>query len=264
MSALAATTTSLPTSRAFLTSLLTTLSSPHDLPPTTEELSTATTTTLTRKPTLLTLHALFPTSLLPALDLLDRHLITRLVYNAQPSHSGVEESEEAEAGRVRDGSEVPGNSRRVVYYVKSNTQSSRSSRYGRHGDTTEVYYEVRTQAWSCSCAAFAFATFNGSAAFTPVYQNCDDCEDYGHAREDEDVEMLDAPATAEDGGIGEGADGQGQWDWGGLMLGEEEVLICKHLLACVLSERWDIAGGMVEEREVGKEEMAGWAAGWGG
>lgn len=42
---------------------------------------------------------------------------------------------------------------------------------------------------------------------------------------------------------------------------EEEGVVCKHLLACVLAER---IGGYVEEREVVREEMAGWAAGWGG
>jgi len=45
-----------------------------------------------------------------------------------------------------------------------------------------------------------------------------------------------------------------------MMLGEEDVPLCKHLLACVLVERWR----GVEERVVGREEMAGWAAGWGG
>ena len=46
--------------------------------------------------------------------------------------------------------------------------------------------------------------------------------------------------------------------------GGGEVPLCKHLLASLLAERWDVIGGLVEEREVGREEMAGWAAGWGG
>ena len=71
--------------------------------------------------------------------------------------------------------------------------------------------------------------------------------------------MLDAPEC--DDGIREKEKG---WQWGGLMLGEEDIPLCKHLLACVLSERWDVAGGMVEERQAGREEIAGWAAGWGG
>lgn len=61
-------------------------------------------------------------------------------------------------------------------------------------------------------------------------------------------------------------DGHAHEWWGGLMRGErgEEVPLCKHLLACVLAERWEVGRGMVGERGVGREEMAGWAAGWGG
>ena len=40
--------------------------------------------------------------------------------------------------------------------------------------------------------------------------------------------------------------------------------MCKHLLACVFVERCKgLFGGFVEDREVGVEEAAGWAAGWG-
>lgn len=207
----------------------------------------------TQKPTLLTLHALFPILLLPALDLLDRHLITRLVFSQDFSHGGPENTE-AGAGRIRSESKR----QRVVYYVKSNAHNSNRSRYSRHGDAAEVNYEVRTQAWNCSCAAFAFAAFNGSAAWAPNYQSYGHYDGLCHAAE-EDEEMLDVP-ECDDGIREKGRD----WQWGGLMLGEEEIPLCKHLLGCVLSERWDVAGGMVEERQVGREEIAGWAAGWGG
>ena len=77
--------------------------------------------------------------------------------------------------------------------------------------------------------------------------------------------MLDIPepeeVLREDHGHGHEHD----W-WGGLMRVEEgeEVPLCKHLLACLLAERWEVVKGSVEERVVGREEMAGWAAGWGG
>ena len=63
---------------SFLTNLLATLS---DLPkpPLPEAGITSAKTTSPAKPYLLTLHALFPSTLLPALDLLDRRLITQLV-----------------------------------------------------------------------------------------------------------------------------------------------------------------------------------------
>ena len=122
-------------------------------------------------------------------------------------------------------------------------------------------YEVRTGAWNCTCAAFAFAAFN-NAGVTPRYEDCDDeFEGLGGndaVADEEDEEMLDVPEPKESSEWGKG------WWWGGLMRGTGEIPICKHLLACVLVERWDIAKGMIEEREVGREEMAGWAAGWGG
>ena len=76
----------------------------------------------------------------------------------------------------------------------------------------------------------------------------------------EDEMLLDA--EEEDGG-NERLEETEDWQWGGWMV-EADVPLCKHLLACVLAEHWSVSGGMVEEREVGREEMAGWAAGWGG
>lgn len=40
--------------------------------------------------------------------------------------------------------------------------------------------------------------------------------------------------------------------------------MCKHLLACIMVERWKGFGENVEERGVSVEELAGWGAGWGG
>lgn len=82
--------------------------------------------------------------------------------------------------------------------------------------------------------------------------------------------MLDVESRCDggDGRQGEGEDGREEerenWRWGGLMLGEEGVPVCKHLLACLLGERMGMGGEIVEERVVGREEFAGWAAGWGG
>ena len=93
-----------------------------------------------------------------------------------------------------------------------------------------AHYEVRVKGWSCSCPAFVFAAF---------------------------------PATMVERGCG-GADlrDRSQWSFGGLTLGSD-VPVCKHLLACVLVEHCGLFATFVEEREVGVEELAGWAAGWG-
>jgi hypothetical protein len=40
--------------------------------------------------------------------------------------------------------------------------------------------------------------------------------------------------------------------------------MCKHLLACILVERIEALKDYVEEKEASWEEIAGWAAGWGG
>lgn len=73
----------------------------------------------------LTLYALFEKELLPALDLLDRNLITRL-----------KTSETCK-----------------LYLVRS-AQPRTQQRY-EHVN----YYEVRLKAWSCSCPAFTFSAF---------------------------------------------------------------------------------------------------------
>ena len=52
--------------------------------------------------------------------------------------------------------------------------------------------------------------------------------------------------------------------FGGLMRGDDGMPVCKHLLACVLIERYGALKESIEERTVGKEEAAGWGAGWGG
>lgn len=52
-----------------------------------------------------------------------------------------------------------------------------------------------------------------------------------------------------------------EWEVGGLSvdgLDGGSVPVCKHLLACVLGEWWGgVLGRYVKEREVGREEMAG-------
>lgn len=80
---------------------------------------------------LITLHCVWPKDFLPALDLLDRRLVTSF--------------------------EVEG--RTALYYVRS-TQISRARYHGASATaTSSSHYEVRSSAWNCSCPAFAFAAF---------------------------------------------------------------------------------------------------------
>jgi hypothetical protein len=58
--------------------------------------------------------------------------------------------------------------------------------------------------------------------------------------------------------VGKGKDGE--WEFGGSSFDGREgegVPVCKHLVACLLGERWDLLGGYVREREVSREEMGG-------
>lgn len=80
-----------------------------------------------------TLHCIFPNELLPALDLLDRRLMTRF---------------------ERD-------NRTALYYVRS-TQTSQARRH-RSIPAVAHSYEVRLTAWNCGCPAFALAAFNAAA-----------------------------------------------------------------------------------------------------
>jgi hypothetical protein len=115
------------------------------------------------KSLLLTLHVLFPTEFLPALDLLDRNLITRLIVR--------EESKQDEGTAT---SEPP------VYFLRSAQQSSSTSRFR---DAMAIpYYEVRTRSWNCSCPAFAFSAFPAAAE--------DDFNEDDHAAGQEQLEWT--------------------------------------------------------------------------
>lgn len=101
------------------------------------------------------------------------------------------------------------------------------------------HYEVRLRGWNCTCPAFIFASFAALEDNDAVREGHNKCD------EDNNVDV-------------------GKF-FGGLVMGEgRDVPVCKHLLACLLVERGGGFEDFVEEREVGEDELAGWAAGWGG
>jgi len=59
-------------------------------------------------------------------------------------------------------------------------------------------------------------------------------------------------------------EGVGGMSFDGMDLGDGKdggVAMCKHLLACLLVERWGgVLGGYLKERKVGRNEMAGLGA----
>jgi hypothetical protein len=272
----------LPTPRALLTSLLNTLSTSPPQPRLTTDAKSTTKSEskatyslpnatdapsnplkslpANQKSLLATLHVLFPPpTLLQALDLLDRGLVTRVYISSPSSQQPQEEQEllvdssisasqqEEEEERAKDpGPEMMHAGRENTFYRVRSAQSHSRSRYHAHSAAGHaefpgggLVYTVRLRAWNCDCAAFAFA------AFPPVYPpsiHSGDYENYyGLDLEGEDV-----------GGL----------SFNGREGGEEGVPVCKHLLACLLAERWEgVLGSYVKERRVGREEGAGIAGG---
>ena len=167
-----------------------------------------------------TLHCIFPNEFLPALDLLDRRLVTRLI----PGKA-------ADAPRGAAGSVRPRSS--GAYYVRSSQPPSRS----RYLSSSRTSYEVRVKAWNCTCPAFAFSAFGGASLDSNVSSS-----------EGPQDHLMDSQADA----------------FGGLSLGDGVPPVCKHLLACVVAENCgDLLEDYVTELETSREELAGWATGWG-
>lgn len=238
-----------------------------------------------QRPLLATLHVLFPSLLLPALDLLDRGLVARLRLVAAPSgarggdrsHQGDADVDVSMDGDVRIMTDAAGardddeegrgggEASSCVYQVRSarnnnnnddrhhqkKLSSSRRARGGGGGGDV-VYYVVHTAAWSCTCAAFAFAAFP-----SPFPAAAPPSSGAAPAAEDEDERRQRRHEVV--GGWRFG----GYADYGGRDDGEHATPpCCKHLLACVLAERWEgVLGRYVDRRDVGREEMAGVFAG---
>ncbi|KAM7220533.1 hypothetical protein V8F06_004122 [Rhypophila decipiens] len=159
-------------------------------------------------------------------------------------------------------------------------------------------YIVRLEAWNCTCPAFAFtASFpihprstgqdgneqdddddrrdttgqeretTGDGAGVDQHHHQDSAEDEGErmdldpppAELDSDIIMQDGQPPLEAGNSQDTRDTLG-WTFGGLTLeqGGDCPPLCKHLLACLLAEKWnDALGQYVVERQVSKQEMAG-------
>ncbi|EFQ32912.1 hypothetical protein CGRA01v4_00633 [Colletotrichum graminicola] len=224
---------------------------------------------------LATLHVLFPSLVLPALDLLDRNLVTRVVPEpASPSGRGrggddpadpapahhrrsPERAHNAGAADAQRPStplssqdsphpqKVPRSSSAAFHLVRSlaSTMTRRNYAVATSASASTTYL-VRLDAWNCTCANFAFEAFPASAAIA------------GDVFEDE-IKGADADDDSNEGGMG----GMGGWQFGGLSLDgidSGDVPCCKHLLACLLSEQWgDELGKYVTEKRVSREEMAG-------
>ena len=164
-----------------------------------------------------------------------------------PNHPGAE----PQGGRFRD--------------ALANSNSSSSSKGKGSAARTGTYYEVRLDSWNCSCAAFAFSSFT-----------CLTKEDDGdHPPTKENAYSTAGAFQYEEEGITDDDSAEhtaAEWRFGGtrtltLPNATAGVPVCKHILAAVMARaapQLFVDGVHVNvKRELGKEEMAGWGAGWG-
>ncbi|KAF3000984.1 hypothetical protein E8E13_009440 [Curvularia kusanoi] len=270
----------LPSPRDFVTRLLASLPS---APPAGTEASPLRDAPEPVKKQLLSLQVLFPNEFLPALDVLDRRLISRFhignedanTSNATTTSTSDVHTSDAPTSLSETIVPEPSHSTTdTVHYVRS--AQHRASRFSASYDST-TSYEVRLRAWNCTCPAFAFAAFPALHPEPPLplyvapsvdtrpHPTATDEEDkYRDGGRDRVVAEHPEPDTYAGAHVDADAEPPPLCHFGGVTAGASMPPVCKHLLACVLAEHCPgLFGSCVEERRVGVESAAGWAAGWG-
>lgn len=195
------------------------------------------------KSALLTLHFLFPFDFLPALDLIDRELVQKL-HCQHPDRTDVA----IDVFYVQSASAVVASSSRT---------GSKGGRFGnRNYAATRMHYEVRLDAWNCTCPAFAAATLKlimGESSPESVHPQSTERQPKGNETRNEGAAIQDHHGKIETVLIG-----------GVATKDEALVPVCKHILAATLCEASPVLfGAGMNVREVTVDELAAWAAGWG-
>jgi len=193
-----------------------------------------------------TLHFLFPHEILPALDLLDRKLVTQL--RLMPSHVADQRTVGSQPLQPTEPATGTDQTTWEIFYVRSASATASSSksksRYRRVYNPAGTYYEVRLDAWNCTCPAFAYSALGGAS---DLYQDQTRSED-------------------EDDQTGSEMEGdRKEWRFGGTLTREGTgAPICKHILAATLGKGLpNLFGNGVEKKEMTAAEAAGWGGGWG-
>jgi hypothetical protein len=203
------------------------------------------------KPLLLTLHCLFPNDLLPALDILDRRLVQRLVREDKavttPEHNDRLATEHQNTGQAETAYVEKNNSQlEDIFFVISASTAPPQGVPSSTSSTQEQLkgYEVRLHAWACTCPTFTLSAFRDI-----------------HSRMDVSAEIPSGSVLRDLG--------PGCYPFGGTLscvTDRGSPPVCKHILACILFARCPgLFGGSGDgRRPVSMEELAGWCAGWGG
>jgi len=185
---------------------------------------------------MLTLHFLFPHELLPALDLLDRKLVTCLQVR-EPPIANQDPTIDKARSLVSE-----------TYYVQSasavTSKLPRSTKFRNAFNPSDTCYEVHLDSWSCSCPAFAYSAFGGFDI--------------------DDEKEVDSPKSVEDNFEDDHVLEEG-WVFGGSLTRDASpVAICKHILAASIGKAALILfSDGVDIKAVSSVEIAGWAGGWG-
>lgn len=196
------------------------------------------------KPLLLSLHCLFPNELLLALDILDRGLARRFIRadtvasSANISNTATPSTGFQHGQGISEFGVCPDED--IFLVISASTASSSSSSSGWPKEK-EKSYEVRLQAWNCTCPTFSLVAFRD----TPP--------DLGDSRSITDSTGSQEPFTA----------------FGGMLTRESAKIsppVCKHLLACLLMSTCPGVVGTAAEgsRLANADEIGGFCAGWGG
>ncbi|KAI0192678.1 hypothetical protein EV127DRAFT_426094 [Xylaria flabelliformis] len=204
---------------------------------------------------LTTLHVLYPSTLLPALDLLDRRLVTRVILKQDATQQPIDvqnvaitsvQEPEADGAMKEENKPLP------LYHLVRSAQPQSHRRQHSTSSGGRVYI-VRLESWNCTCAAFAFSAFPPLSPSTSIFSSS--------------AQSLPAETRyqifSEDDAMSSDEDVAQTWEFGGLSADEENgagggVPCCKHLLACILAEKWNaVLGRYMEERHVSREEGAG-------
>lgn len=209
------------------------------------------------KPLMLTLHCLFPNELLPALDILDRGLIRRVILQGHGRELSSPATNADESPPPREEKEEKEEEEAIFLVISaSNTPTAMTGT----AEDEKKGYEVRLQAWNCTCTQFLLSAFpDADADADPILQPGSDANSNDNDNSSERC-RDEADST------------EPEWGWyrfgGSLTRGLSPLPVCKHLLACMLFVRCPELFG--EESQMGScrrlvtvEELAAWCAGWG-
>ncbi|KAL2825419.1 hypothetical protein BDW59DRAFT_161645 [Aspergillus cavernicola] len=257
------------------------------------------------KPLMLTLHCIFPNEFLLALDILDRGLVRRVRTLLDETELGNRdelgnEDRPGFKGRGKGGSGRISEEEDFFFVTSASTirnttsaspfrtQIQRGTPHHHHQNRPqwqEKGYEVRLQAWNCTCPAFSISAFRDlgpepepeSSSRSPHSSSSE------NQPENEDEDMSDNDSTphrshADDANINaqSAADDKSKhpYSFGGTfpLHPESAPAVCKHILACLMAALCpglglrgeDGSGGKGRFVTLGRGEVAALCAGWGG